>query len=68
MDLPLPWKSKPVLTEERLNVIASHLREIYYGVDSLLDSEDDCPYGRGALFFGRSRQRLIRLGTSGEHE
>ena len=68
MDLPLPWKSKPVLTEERLNVIARDLRDIYYGVESLLDTEDDCSYGRGTLFFGRSRRRLIKLGTSGEHD
>jgi hypothetical protein len=53
MDLPLPRKSRLVLAEERLDVIARHLREIYYGVESLLDSEDDCSYGRGTLFFGR---------------
>jgi hypothetical protein len=65
--MPLPWKLKAALNEDRLNLLASHLREIYYSVDSLLDTDDDCNYGRGALFFSRSRQRLIRLGTSGEH-
>jgi hypothetical protein len=62
----LPWKSKPALTEDRLNMLAGHFREIFYDVESLLDTEDDCPYGRGSLFFGRARQRLIRLGTSNE--
>jgi hypothetical protein len=67
MLMPLPWKSKPVLTEERLNVLASQFREIYYAVESLLDTDDDCNYGRGALFFSRSRQRLIHLSTAGDH-
>lgn len=63
----LPWKSKSALSEERLNFLASHFQEIYYDVESLLDTEDDCNYGRGALFFGRARQRLIRLATAGDH-
>jgi hypothetical protein len=60
----LPWKANSVLSEDRLNLIAHHLRDIFYGVESLLDTEDDCNYGRGSLFFGRARQRLIKLGTS----
>lgn len=56
-----PWEFKPVLTEDRLNFLAKQLWEIYYAVESLLTTEDDCNYGRGALFFGRSRQRLINL-------
>lgn len=67
MSMPLPWKLKAALSEDRLNLLASHFREIYYGVDSLLDTDDDCNYGRGALFFSRSRKRLIHLGTSGEY-
>jgi hypothetical protein len=67
MQMPLPWKLRAVLTEDRLNLIASNLREIFYGVETMLITDDDCNYGRGALFFSRSRQRLIRLGTSGDH-
>lgn len=66
MSMLLPWKSKPALTEDRLNFLAQQFREIFHGVESLLDTEDDCNYGRGALFFGRSRQRLIRLATSSD--
>jgi hypothetical protein len=66
MSTLLPWKSKPALSEERLNFLAEHFREVFYAVESLLDTSDDCNYGRGSLFFGRSRQRLIRLGTSGD--
>lgn len=61
-----PWKANNVLSEDRLNLIADHFREIYYGVESLLDTEDDCNYGRGSLFFGRARKRLIKLGASVE--
>ncbi len=67
MHMPLPWKSKAALSEDRLNLIASNLREIFYDVETKLDSDDDCNYGRGALFFSRSRQRLIRLATSGKY-
>lgn len=56
-----PWEFKPVITEDRLNFLARQFWEVYYGVDSLLTTEDDCNYGRGALFFGRARQRLINL-------
>lgn len=56
-----PWKFKPVLTKDRLNFLAKQFWEIYYAVESLLTTEDDCNYGRGALFFGRARQRLINL-------
>lgn len=56
-----PWQFKPALTEDRLNYLAKQFWEIYYGVESLLTTEDDCNYGRGALFFGRTRQRLINL-------
>ncbi len=62
----LPWVANPVLTEDRLSLLADHLREIFYGVESLLDTDDDCNYCRGSLFFGRARQRLIKLGTSPE--
>ena len=58
-----PWEFKPVLTEDRLNFLARQFWEVYYGVVSLLDTEDDCNYGRGALFFGRARQRLINLSS-----
>jgi hypothetical protein len=67
MQMPLPWKSKPALSEDRLDLIASHLREIFYGVETLLVTEDDCNYGRGALFFSRARQRLMSLAISGDH-
>lgn len=56
-----PWDFKPVLTEHRLNYLAKQFWEIYYGVESSLTTEDDCNYGRGALFFGRARKRLINL-------
>lgn len=56
-----PWEFKQALTEDRLNFLAKQFWEIYYGVESLLATDDDCNYGRGALFFGRSRQRLINL-------
>lgn len=56
-----PWEFKPALSKDRLNFLAKQFWEIYYAVESLLATEDDCNYGRGALFFGRSRQRLINL-------
>jgi hypothetical protein len=56
-----PWELKPVLTDDRLNYLARQFWEIYYAVESLLITEDDCNYCRGALFFGRARQRLINL-------
>jgi hypothetical protein len=59
-----PWQLKPELTEARLNVIAQAFLEIYYGVQELLSTDDDCNYSRGAVFFGRSRQRLIKMGMS----
>lgn len=54
-----PWDFKPALTKDRLNFLARQFWEVYYGVESLLTTEDDCNYGRGALFFGRARRRLI---------
>ncbi len=62
----LPWKFNSNLSEERLNLLASHLKEIFYGVESMLITDDDCSYGRGSLFFSRARQRFIRLGMSDE--
>lgn len=56
-----PWDFKPALTAERLNFLAGQFWEVYYAVESLLITEDDCNYGRGALFFGRARKRLINL-------
>lgn len=56
-----PSEFKPALTEDRLNFLAKQFWEVYYGVESLLTTEDDCNYGRGALFFGRARKRLINL-------
>lgn len=56
-----PWKFKPALTKDRLDFLAKQFWEVFYGVESLLVTEDDCNYGRGALFFGRARQRLINL-------
>jgi len=61
-----PWEFKSSLTEDRLNFLGKQFWEVYYGVDSLLSTEDDCNYGRGALFFGRSRQRLINLALQSE--
>lgn len=58
-----PWHFKPSLTEERLNLLAKQFWEIFYDVESTLATEDDCNYGRGAVFFGRSRQRLILLSS-----
>lgn len=62
-----PWDLKPALTETRLNTIARAFLEVYYGVQELLSTDDDCNYGRGALTFSRSRQRLINMASSGEH-
>jgi len=58
-----PWKFKPALTEDRLNFLGKQFWEVYYGIESLLNTDDDCSYGRGALFFGRSRKRLINLAS-----
>ncbi|OHC68175.1 MAG: hypothetical protein A3H93_06380 [Rhodocyclales bacterium RIFCSPLOWO2_02_FULL_63_24] len=62
-----PWELKPALTESRLNSIAQAFLDIYYGVEETLNTEDDDNYTRGATFFGRSRQRLIRMSQSGEY-
>lgn len=62
-----PWDLKPALTEERLNTISQAFLDVYYGVLEILSTEDDCNYGRGALIFGRSRQRLMKMALSGEH-
>lgn len=61
-----PWNLKPVLTEDRLNHIAHAFLDVYYTVHEMLSTEDDCNYGRGALIFSRSRQRLINMAQSGE--
>lgn len=66
MSAKQPWELKSSLTEDRLNFLGKQFWEVYYGVDSLLNTADDCNYGRGALFFGRSRQRLINLGLKDE--
>lgn len=62
-----PWDLKPALTEGRLNTIAKAFLEVYYDVQELLSTDDDCNYGRGALIFSRSRQRLINMASSGEY-
>lgn len=62
-----PWDLKPALTEERLNTIATAFLDVYYGVQELLSTDDDCNYGRGALTFGRSRQRLINMALYGNY-
>lgn len=61
-----PWEFKSALTEDRLNFLGKQFWDVYYGVDSLLNTADDCNYGRGALFFGRSKQRLINLALKSE--
>ena len=61
-----PWNLNPVLSEDRLNRLARVFLDVYYGVHELLSTEDDCNYGRGALIFARSRQRLINLALSGQ--
>ncbi|WP_211452179.1 hypothetical protein [Collimonas antrihumi] len=61
-----PWDLKPALTELRLNTISKAFLEVYYGVQEVLSTEDDCNYGRGALTFSRSRQRLINMALSGD--
>lgn len=67
MQLIQPWLLKPVLTEERLNTIAQAFLDVYYGVLEILSTEDDCNYGRGALTFSRSRQRLMKMALSGNY-
>jgi hypothetical protein len=67
MKMIQPWILKPVLTEERLNTIAKALLEVYYGVQEILSTDDDCSYGRGALTFGRSRKRLMNMALSGDY-
>jgi hypothetical protein len=62
-----PWELKPSLSEDRLNFLAQQFREIYHGVETTLHTDDDCNFCRGTLFFGRARQRLIRIATSGRH-
>lgn len=62
-----PWTLKPVLTEERLNTIAQAFLDVNYSVLEILSTEDDCNYGRGALTFARSRQRLINMALSGKY-
>lgn len=61
-----PWEFKLALTEDRLNFLGKQFWEVYYGVESLLNTEDDCNYGRGALFFGRAKKRLINLAVLGQ--
>ena len=63
----LPWALKPQLSQDRLVVLAEQFREIYYAVESLLTTEDDCNFCRGTLFFGRARQRMINLALSGRY-
>lgn len=56
-----PQSLLPALSNQRLDQIACHLWEIYYGVQSQLSTDDDCAYTRGATFFGRARNRLITI-------
>jgi len=61
-----PWESNSSLTEDRLSFLGKQFWDVYYDVDSLLNTADDCNYGRGALFFGRARQRLINLALNSD--
>jgi hypothetical protein len=56
-----PSQFKSCLSQERLEIIAQNLWDVYYSVLSTLATEDDCGYTRGTAFFGRSRNRLINL-------
>lgn len=61
MSKALPWQLDSRLTEDRLNLIARAFLDVFYSVEEHLSTSDDCPYTRGAAFFGRARNRLIAM-------
>jgi hypothetical protein len=62
-----PWEFFPQYTEERLSTIAGALLDVYYETQKELSTSLDDNYTRGATTFGRQRNRLIQMCTSGEH-
>ncbi|MBB3103781.1 hypothetical protein [Azomonas macrocytogenes] len=68
MSLPHPQHFYADLTSERLETIAAALLDIRFGAVRELDSPYDDTYTRETTAFGRSRNKLIEMCKSGEHD
>lgn len=68
MHLPHPQTFHSDLTSERLEIIASSLLDVRFRTIRELDSPLDDHYVRESAVFGRSRNKLIQLYKSKEHD
>jgi len=68
MNLPLPNKFHPDLTEDRLSFISNILLEEYYKTEDELTSEFDDNYTRGCTVFGRQKNRIKKIAVSGTYD
>lgn len=62
-----PWDFTPELSSARLIVIAKALLDVYDEVQRDLATELDDNYTRGTTTFGRQKNKIIQLCTSGRH-
>ncbi|WP_284189203.1 hypothetical protein [Zoogloea oryzae] len=63
----LPWLSHADLTAERLSILAEGLLNIRHDTFAELATRFDDNYSRGCTTFGRQRQWLMQLATSGRY-
>jgi hypothetical protein len=68
MNLPLPATFNPVLTSERLQMVANWLLEELYATEDDLSRFTDSGYTKGCTTFGRQRNRIIKEALSSKHD
>ena len=68
MNISLPSAYYPELSDERLRVIATELLDIRYTTIREMNSRFDDNYTRETAVFGRSKNMLIDMAQSGQHE
>lgn len=68
MATPHPEQYYPDLSDARLRVIATALMDVRSRTLAELSTELDCNYVRESAAFGRSRNMLIQLCQSGQHD
>jgi hypothetical protein len=67
MDLRKPSDFQPVLSDDRLAVVAAWLMEEWAATEDDLVRETDSPYTRGTTCFGRQRARILNEYLGGRH-
>ncbi len=68
MALPHPATFYPELTDDRLRVLAVELLNLRFLTIRSMNSEFDDNYTREGTVFGRSKNMLVALALSGEHD